>query len=103
MELTTAERETHLNLVADDRNIWHCYSDDPIMQRRLESIGATITKREKDGVGIHYTLRADQVFLRKGKRKSAPMTEAQLRNLQEGRLSGLRLGTSQDADEETDE
>lgn len=101
MELTNAERETHLNLVADDRNTWYVYSDDPVMQRRLEGIGATVV--EDDGTGIHYTLRADQVFLRKGKRKAPPMTDERLRKLQEGRLSALRLSTTESADEEGDE
>lgn len=101
MELTNAERETHLNLVADDRNVWHVYSDDPVMQRRLASIGAVVEK--EDGTGIHYTLRADQVLLRKGKRKAPPMTEERLRKLQKGRLSALRLSTTEGADEEGDE
>lgn len=71
--LTLQEQETHLNMVAEDRNTWHIYSDDPVMQRRLESIGATLTKAEKSG-GKHYTLPASQVTLRKPKK---PLTDAQ--------------------------
>jgi hypothetical protein len=39
-DFTNAERETHLNMVAGDRDIWHVYSDDPVMMARLERIGA---------------------------------------------------------------
>lgn len=96
MNLTLQEQETHLNLTAEDRGTWHVYSDDPIMQRRLESIGAEITKIMADGVDKEYALRADQVLLRKGKRQSAPLSEAQLANLRKGRGKSRTLDGSQD-------
>ena len=69
MNLTLAEMETHLNLTADDRNTWTVSSDDPVMQRRLEAIGATLLREGRNGTTKFYTLRADQVLLRTGKRK----------------------------------
>lgn len=73
INLTLQEQETHLNMTADDRGTWYCYTDDPVMIRRLDSIGADLTKREAHG-GCHYVLRADQLLLRKGKRQ---VSEAQ--------------------------
>lgn len=69
--LTLAEMETHLNMVADDRSAWHAYSDDPVMQRRLESVGAVLVKVERGG-GKHYRLTANQITLRKPPK---PMSE----------------------------
>lgn len=66
--LSLEEQETHLNMTAENRAVWQVYSDDPVMQRRLERIGAVLTKEEPSG-GRHYSLRADQVLLRKGKRQ----------------------------------
>lgn len=74
MNLTQQEQETHLNMTADDRNTWQVFSDDLVMQRRLEGIGATLVRVAADGIGKHYTLRADQVLIRAGKRK---VSEAQ--------------------------
>lgn len=85
--LTLAEMETHLNLVGDDRNTWHVYSDDPVMMRRLETIGATVTKTEKSG-GKHYTLPANQVTLRKpSKPLSAERKAQQAANLSQARAA----------------
>lgn len=61
-DLTLAEMETHMNLSAADRGVWEITSDDPVMQRRLESIGATLT--ETRGALKFYTLPANQVTLR---------------------------------------
>ena len=76
--LTLQEQETHLSMTADDRSVWAIYSDDQVMQRRLESIGATLVKNE--GAGKHYTLPANQVTLRKPKK---PMPEARKAQLAE--------------------
>ncbi len=73
IKLTLEEQETHLNMTADNRGMWAVYSDDPVMMRRLESIGAQLVREERSG-GRHYELRADQVVLRKGKRQ---LSEAQ--------------------------
>lgn len=67
MNLSLNEQETMLNLVADDRGTWHAYSDDPVMQRKLEAVGAVLIK--SDGTGKHYTLRANQVSFRKGEKR----------------------------------
>jgi len=67
IELTLGEQETHLNMTADDRSIWEVCSDDKVMQLKLERIGAIFVRG--DGPTKFYTLRADQVLLRKGKRR----------------------------------
>jgi len=64
--LSNAERETHLNLVADDRGMWHVFSDDPVMIRRLDKIA---TATQIVGQGKQYKLQANQVILRKPPRK----------------------------------
>jgi hypothetical protein len=60
---TLAEIETHLNMSAADRSLWHIGSDDPIMQRRFEAVGATLV-RERGG-WKEYTIPANQISLRK--------------------------------------
>lgn len=80
---TNAERETCFNMVAEDRNVIHAFSDDPVMQRRIERVGGELVREE--GPSKWYTLRADQLLLRKGKRKSAPMTPERLAALHAGR------------------
>ena len=69
---TNAERETHLNLAADDRSIWHVASNDPVMIARLQRIGADLVSVK--GETVFFTLRADQVLLRKGKRHVSDAT-----------------------------
>lgn len=80
--LSNDERETHLNMVANDRNTWTVYTDDPVMAARLNKIAIGISK----GFGKEYTLRADQVVLRKGKRA---VSDAQ-RKLLSNRLAARR-------------
>lgn len=86
--LTLEEQETHLSMSADDRSIWHVHSDDAVMQRRLEAVGATFVRGDAFG-GKHYTLRADQLTLRKGKRVLSEATKAQLAD----RMRALRTNT----------
>ena len=62
VDLTNAERETCISMTADNRDTWHIFSDDPVMQRRFESIGATLTKER--GGSKWYTLPANQISLR---------------------------------------
>lgn len=62
--------------VADDRNTWHVFSDDPVMQRRLEAKGAEVVSVAGDGK--HYKLRADQLLFRTGKRVLSETRKAQL-------------------------
>jgi hypothetical protein len=80
VNLTLEEMETALTMCADDRGTWQVFSDDPVMQRRLEAIGATLVRPANNGIGKFYTLRADQVLLRKGKRELSEDTKAQLAN-----------------------
>ena len=39
VQLTLAERETHLNMTADDRSTWIVHSDDPWFWRRMDDLG----------------------------------------------------------------
>lgn len=67
-DLTLAEMETHLNMTADNRDLWEITSDDPVMIRRLRSIGATFVR--KVGLLHYFTLPANQVTLRKARELS---------------------------------
>lgn len=78
MNLTLQEQETHLSMSADDRGTWHVYSDDPVMQRRLESIGAELVKVAADGIGKHYALPANQITFRKPPKPLSDERKAQL-------------------------
>jgi thiazole synthase ThiGH ThiG subunit len=78
VNLTLEEMETALTMCADDRGTWQVFSDDPVMQRRLEAIGATLVRPANNGIGKFYTLRADQVLIRTGKRKMSEAQKAQL-------------------------
>ena len=60
--LSNEERETHLNMVANNRGEWIVFSDDPVMIRKLDKISTATTAR--DG-GKYYTLKKPQVSLRK--------------------------------------
>ena len=62
VELTLGEMETHLNMTADNRNEWVITSDDPIMCRRFEAIGAKFIRAV--GQLREYTLPANQISLR---------------------------------------
>lgn len=64
-ELSNAERETHLNMTADDRSVWIVFTDDLVMMRRLDAIAEFV---RAVGSGKEYRLRADQVLIRAGKR-----------------------------------
>jgi len=70
--MTNAERETHLNLCADDRSTWQVASNDPVLIGRLERIGAELVSVA--GETHFYRLRADQVLLRRGKRRMSEET-----------------------------
>ena len=61
-DLTNAERETCISMSADDRSAWTIFSDDPVMQRRFEAVGATLTQER--GGAKWYTLPANQISLR---------------------------------------
>ena len=75
--LDPAERETHISMAGDDHSQWLVFSDDPYWQRRLDriAVGAPV------GAGKMYTLRAEQVLLRKGKRT---VSDAQRAAMAEG-------------------
>jgi hypothetical protein len=85
-ELSNAERKTHLNMVADDRNTWIVFSDDPVMMRRLDAIAEVLPGGSS---GKHYRLRADQVSFRKGKKQLSEARRAQLAD----RMRSLRRST----------
>lgn len=78
MNLTQQEQETHLNMTADDRNTWYVYTDDVVIQRRLESIGAKLVSVASDGIGKHYELPANQLTLKKPPKPMSDERKAQL-------------------------
>lgn len=75
--LTLAEMETHLNMTADNRDEWVITSDDPVMCRRFEAIGAKLTRAV--GQLREYTLPANQISLR----NPSKLTDAQREELAE--------------------
>ena len=75
-DLTNAERETHLSMTAEDRSVWTIGTDDPVMQRRFESIGATLTKER--GGSKWYTLPANQISLRNPPKPMSEERKAEL-------------------------
>lgn len=87
--LTLEEMETSIYCNATDRSTWHVYSDDPVWQRRLEAAGATLVQ-ETHGGGRKYTLRSDQLTLRKGKRAVSDERKAQLA----ARLRAMRAAST---------
>lgn len=79
MAQSLAEQETHLNMVADNRKVWEVFTDDPVLIRKMDRIGAVLV-REESGGGRHYTLDAKQVLLRKISTKRT-MSDAQRENI----------------------
>ena len=73
-ELTNAERETHISMTADNRDEWQIFSDDPVMQRRFEAVGATLVKAR--GGAKFYTLPANQISLRNPSKLTDEQREA---------------------------
>ena len=84
--LTNAERETHLNMTADNRAVWEITSDDPVMLRRLEAVGATLVRQR--GETRWYTLPAEQVTIRRRRE----LTDEQRAVLSE-RAKAMRKGS----------
>lgn len=85
-ELTNAERETHLSMMADDRSVWVVFSDDPVMMRHFDKVAEAI---KVVGAGKQYKLRADQLSFRKGKKQLSETQKAQLA----ARMRALRQNT----------
>ena len=73
-KLPREEQETLINQTAQERidGLWHVYSDDPTVMRKLDKIGVLV--REEESGGRHYTLEQAQVSLSK---KRKPMSEEQ--------------------------
>ena len=94
LDLTNEERETTLSMVADDRNTWIVFSDDPVMVARFRRIGAKEVEGRKGETGVHFTLDASQVLLRKGKRKlSDEARAASAERLRAGKLKSTVSST----------
>lgn len=62
-DLARDEMETTLIMRGDDRTKWECFSNDVVLQRRLEKAGATFIKG--DIYGKWYDLAVNQVTLRR--------------------------------------
>jgi hypothetical protein len=86
VELANEERETHLNMTGDNRGLWVCFSDDPVMMKKLDAVALFV---EAIGQGKEYHLRADQLSFRKGKRQLSDERKAQLA----ARMRSLRKNT----------
>lgn len=71
-ELQPEERETHFNMTGDDHQQWAVFTDDPYWIRRLDKI----TVGKQVGNGKEYTLRADQVLVRTGKKQLSDEAKA---------------------------
>lgn len=67
--LARSEQEVHLSMSADEPHTWYVYTDYPKWQRRFEKMGAPLVRVMSDGIGREYTLRVDQLFFRKDKRR----------------------------------
>ncbi len=65
VKILPEERETCINMNGGDHASWEVFSDDPYWIRRLDKIATGTPK----GFGFVYQLTADQVLVRKGKRK----------------------------------
>lgn len=74
--LTLAEMETHLNMTADNRNEWVITSDDPVMCRRFEAIGAKFIRAV--GQLREYTIPANQISLRNPPKPMSEERKAEL-------------------------
>lgn len=62
------EIETAFYQNAANRKVWSVFTEDPVWVRKLEKAGAVLVKDNQNG-GKTYTLRADQVLIRTGKRQ----------------------------------
>lgn len=98
---TLQEQETALTMSADDRGTWSVFSEDVVMHRKFESIGAVLVKQDPGGLGKWYTLRADQVLLRKGKARRGPLSEAQRAALQRSQFRPKSLDGNANENMET--
>jgi hypothetical protein len=65
------ERETAITQSSENHKAWEVWTDDPYWQRRLDHIATG----RPSGSGRNYTLRADQVLLRKGKPQRTAMMQ----------------------------
>jgi hypothetical protein len=81
---TQEETETSLYQNAADRSTWELCTEDAVWQRRLEAMGIAPTRTRGDA--RWYTLRADQVLIRKGKRATS---EAQ-REVARARMAAMQ-------------
>jgi hypothetical protein len=78
MKMTLEERETNLSMSAGDRSVWNVFSDDPVMQRKLESVGAIPVRDAVNGEGKFYTLPANQITIRMQRKEMPDDKKAEL-------------------------
>jgi len=76
VDLTNAERESHINQCASDRSFWIYFTDDPVRIAQLDKLVSSgdielITARKE---GKEYRILDGQVSIRK---KRKPMSEKQ--------------------------
>ena len=93
-EQTKEERETHLSMSGDDHGAWELFTDDPYWMRRIEKLDIAPVKAV--GAGFVYRLNADQVVVRKGKRKVSEATRrSMISRLKTSRTTGESEGQKQ--------
>ena len=66
--LTHDEQETAITQTAADREAgrgWLVYTDDPVMMRKLEKVGAVLENENEFSPGKFYRLEQSQVSLRR--------------------------------------
>lgn len=87
-DLKLDEKETHLNLTANNRGQWVAYTDDDVMKRKLDKIATG----KAHGLGWVYVLDKSQVSLRQRRAKRI-LTDDERRVIGE-RLRAAREGGS---------
>lgn len=70
-DLTNAERECHLSMMADNHSVWEIYADDPMWVARLDKIAVAY---KTSAIGKWYRLTAGQVSIKK---ERPPLSEEQ--------------------------
>ena len=86
MGLSLSEKETHLNMTGDNRGQWAVFSDDSILQARIEKVG--VKPSRIDGEGRYYVLDASQVRFYRQKHYSQAERRKRAERLQSPATAG---------------
>lgn len=72
----TKERETHLNMISEDRSHWVVFTDDPVMIKLFESKGYARIKGV--GLGFEYKLPADKLEFKSANKNTREFSAEEL-------------------------